>query len=87
MNFPSNALYGRVMMDVLEGEYGGKVQEVFRKGLVEGKLAEVLLNTGSARTLVRRELAPESKVMGDQAVVVRCAYGESVQYPLADVTV
>ena len=65
---------------MLEGEYGGKVQEVFRKGLVEGKPAEVLLDTGSARTLVRQELVPEGKVLGDRAVVVCRAYGESVQY-------
>jgi len=72
---------------VLEGENGGKVQEVFRKGLVEGNPVEVLLDTGSARTLVRRELVPEGKVMEDRAVVVRCAHGEGVRYPLADVSV
>lgn len=75
------------MTGALEGEYGGKVQEVFRKGLVECKPAEVLLDTGRARTLVRQEMVPEGKVMRDRVVVVRCVHGESVQYPLANVTV
>ena len=65
----------------------GEVQEVVREGLVEGKPAKVLLDTGSARTLVRRELVPEGKVLVGQGVAIRCAHGENVRYPLADIVV
>ena len=65
----------------------GEVQEVVREGLVEGKPAKVLLDTGSARTLVRSELVQGGKVLVGQEVAIRCAHGESVRYPLADIDV
>ena len=58
-----------------------------RRGLVEGVPVEVLLDTGSARTLVRRELVPEGKVIGGKVVGVRCTHGEVVHYPTAEVVV
>ena len=60
---------------------------VVRQGLVEGVPVEVLLDTGSARTLVRRELVPEGKVIGGKMVGVRCAHGEVVHYPTAELEV
>lgn len=67
------------MTEVLEGGGSGvKVQEVFQGGLVESRPVEILLDTGSAWTLVRWELVPGGKVLADRAVVVRCAHGESV---------
>ena len=45
---------------------------------------EVLWDTGSARTLVWRELVPEGKV---KMVGVRCAHGEVVHYPTAELEV
>ena len=47
----------------------------------------VLLDTGSARSLVRRELVPEDKVLAGKVVAVRCAHGEIVRYPLAELEV
>ena len=53
MNCPSNAVYGGGMTEVLEGGGGGgKVQDVFQGCLVESRPVEILLDTGSARTLV-----------------------------------
>ena len=65
----------------------GEVQEVVREGLVEGKPVKVLLDTGSARTLVRGDLVPRGKVLVGQGVAIRCAHGKSVGYPLADIDV
>ena len=65
----------------------GEVQEVVHEGLVEGKPVKVLLDTGSARTLVRGDLVPRGKVLVGQGVAIRCAHGESVRYPLADIEV
>ena len=70
--------------DVLGVEVG---EGVVRQGLVEGVPVEVLLDTGSARTLVRKELVPEGKVMGGKMVGVRCAHGEVVHYPIAELEV
>ena len=58
--------------------------DVVRQGMVEGRPVEILLDTGSARTLVRKELVPVGKVLEGRTVVVRCAHGESVRYPVAD---
>ena len=72
------------MEDVFGTEAG---DEVVRHGMVEGVPVQILLDTGSARTLVRRDLVPEDKVLEGEAVVVRCAHGESVRYPLADLEI
>ena len=42
---------------------------VVRQGNVEGVPVEVLLDTGSARTLVRKELVPEGKVLGGRQLL------------------
>ena len=62
-------------------------ERVVRQGLVEGVPVEILLDTGSARTLVRKELVPEGKVLGGTMVGVRCAHGEVVHYPIATLEV
>ena len=83
MDCPAKALY-------IDGENtpkGGEVEEVMVGGLVEGKEVDLLLDTGSARTLVRKELVPEGKVLVGKVVAVRCAHGDSIEYPLADVDV
>lgn len=86
MNCPSNALFCKdeKTEDVLGTEAG---DEALRQGTVEGVPVQILLDTGSARTLVRRDLVPEGKVLADETVVVRCAHGESVRYPLADLEI
>ena len=91
MHCPTNALFctEEGTADVLGAEIG---EGVTRQGTVEGVPAEVLLDTGSARTLVRRELVPEDKVLAGKVlagkvVAVRCAHGEIVRYPLAELEV
>ena len=85
MSCPSKALYGGTKDG--ESKAGGEDAEVMVSGLVEGKQIDLLLDTGSARTLVRRELVPEEKVLVGEVVAVRCAHGDNVNYPLADVDV
>ena len=60
---------------------------VGRQGKVEGVPVEVLLDTGSARTLVRKELVPEGKVLEGKTVVVRGVHGGSIRYPLAELEI
>ena len=49
-------------------------------------MEDVLLDTGCSRTLVRRDLVPESKRL-DGSVAIRCAHGDTVEYPLATVDI
>lgn len=61
---------------------------VRRAGAVEGNRAEnILLDTGCSRTLVRQELVPKEKLLDGEAVAIRCAHGDTVLYPLAQVEV
>jgi len=76
MNCPDNALF-------CDEGMGGAVT---RKGKVEGKEADdILLDTGCSRTMVQRGLVPEEKILEGEAVTVRCAHGDMVLYPLAEV--
>lgn len=70
--------------DVLGVQVG---MEVVRQGLVVGVQAEVLLDTWCAWTLIRRELVPEGKVLGEGTVGVRCVHREVVYYPTAELEV
>ena len=57
---------------------------VYQSGKVEGTdVSDIVLDTGCSRTLVRKELVPESKRMPGQAVTIRCAHGDLVLYPTA----
>ena len=61
--------------------------EVVKTGVVEGrKVSDILLDTGCSQTLVRQELVPESKLKDGEAVAIRCAHGDTVLYPIAEVT-
>ena len=74
--------------DNSENVLGAEVGEgVVRHGLVEEVPVEVLLDTGSVRILVRKELVPEGKVLEGRMVGVRCAHGEVVHYPIAELEV
>lgn len=65
---------------------GGVGRAATRRGKVEGTEAEdILLDTGCSRTMVRRELVPEEKIVEGEAVTVRCAHGDMVLYPLVEV--
>ena len=62
-------------------------QKVFRQGMIEGKMVKVLLDTGCSRTMVRRNLVPEHKLIEGKGVAIRCAHGDTTFYPLAEIGV
>ena len=71
---------GAAQQPVREREPG-----VYRSGQVEGQTVnEILLDTGCSRTMVRSELVPAEKVLEEDSATVRCAHGDTVLYPLAD---
>ena len=58
-----------------------------RGGSVEGQAVKsILLDTGCSKTLVRRDLVPEGRLVDGKAVTIRCAHGDTVLYPVANVT-
>ena len=60
---------------------------VVRKGVVEGKNVDnILLDTGCSRTLVHHSFVPEAKIQEGRAVAIRCAHGDTVLYPLANIS-
>ena len=61
---------------------------VYCTGIIEGTpVTDVLLDTGCSRSLVRKELIPSQNLKGDAGATVVCACGDSITYPLTDVTV
>ena len=70
-------------------EERGETPPTVIEGEVDGvHVANILVDTGAARTMVHKNLVPEAKLMGqDSHVSIRCAHGDSVEYPLARVTV
>ena len=60
---------------------------LYRSGTVDGKpVKDILLNTGCTRTLIHQKLIPrEKKTSGE--VIIRCAHGDEVSYPLAQVEI
>ena len=46
---------------------------------------DVVLDTGCACTIVRRDLVPEEKFVAGATIRLRCAHGDVVTYPLAAV--
>ena len=57
-----------------------------RVGLVEGReVKDIVLDTGCSKTIVHHSLVPEKKLVTREAVTIRCAHGDSVPYPLANV--
>ena len=76
MQCPDNALF-------CDAGSGGAAT---RNGKVEGReVTDILLDTGCSRTMVKRALIPEEKILDGEAVTVRCAHGDTVLYPLAEV--
>ena len=91
MRCPAKALFCRGQQQAGEpsvgatGSYSG--MEVCRTGLVEGTpVADILLDTGCSRTLVRRDLVPPGKLK-EGVVTIRCACGDTINYPLAEVEI
>ena len=60
---------------------------VYRRGMVEGvPVTDMLLDTGTTRTMVREDLVPPKKRV-EGKVAIRCVHGDSVDYPLAVVQI
>ena len=58
-----------------------------RTGLVEGiPVQDIMLDTGSNRTLIRRDLVPTEKPVEGE-ISVRWAHGDVITYPLAKVAI
>eukprot|EP00731_Ephydatia_muelleri_P001970 Em0001g1970a len=73
---PSNALFGEE-----QGMLGIK-----HSGVVEGKAVEdIMLDTGCSRTMVRGDLVPGERLLEGRCAVVRCAHGDTVVYPMAQI--
>ena len=66
---------------------GGIPQQMARRAGQVGKtrVEDILWDAGCSRTMVRRELVLDNKLLGGEVVAVRCAHDDSVVYPLADV--
>ena len=63
-------------------------RSVARVGQVEGTaVSDILLDTGCTRTMVRRDLVPEERLLPGEAVTILCAHGDMALYPLAMVRI
>ena len=61
--------------------------EVYRSGRVNGiSVSDIVLDTGASRTLVREELVPPCAITNGE-VAIRCAHGNAITYPLAEITI
>eukprot|EP00731_Ephydatia_muelleri_P021055 Em0013g782a len=59
-----------------------------REGTVNGRSAKnIMLDTGCSRTMVHRNLVSEAQILDGESAVVRCAHGDSVLYPMAEVNI
>ena len=59
-----------------------------RHGFVEKKsVKEIVLDSGCYRTVVHRDLVPEGKIKEGVSVAIRCAHGDTVLYPVADISI
>ena len=55
---------------------------------MEGKRAKsILLDTGCSRTVVLEKFVPREKILEGEAVIICCAHGDTVLYPLAEVDI
>ena len=84
---PSAALFCKLEQPSLASpayQSGFRQPSVCRSGQVEGiHVDQIVLDTGCSRTMVRQNLVPESKIIEGDAVTIRCAHGDTVLYPVA----
>ena len=60
--------------------------EIFWPGKLEGiQVRDIILDTGCSRTLVHKDLLSKDNLLAGEAVAIRCAHGDTVLYPLAQV--
>ena len=63
---------------------GIKATSVCRSGQVERiHVDQIVLDTGCSHTMVRHNLVPGHKLIEGDVVTIRCAHGDTVLYPLA----
>ena len=80
-NCPEKALYSRSRENYKTCRQADRA--VLHSRLVEGnKVHDIVLDTGCSRTMIRKDLVPTTKML-DDAVMVQCAHGDTVAYPLA----
>ena len=61
--------------------------DVHRSGRVNGiQVDDIILDTGASRTLVREDLVPP-RALRNGEVTIRCAHGDTITYPLADIII
>ena len=59
-----------------------------RPGVIEGQVVtDILLDTGSSRSLVRQELVSDETLLQGESVAICCAHGDTVFYPVAELEV
>ena len=81
---PSSAMFCKLEQQPSVHQSGSKTTSVCRSGQVEGiHVDQIVLDTGCSRTMVRRDLVPENKFIEGDAVTIRCAHGDTVLYPVA----
>ena len=87
MRCPAKALYCGEKQRQLKDEYGPREGAITRSGLVEGSTVDdIVIDTGCSRTLVRSDLIPQARPWKGE-IIVRCAHGDAVRYPTADVQI
>ena len=60
---------------------------VLKSGVVEGEsVDDILVDSGCSRTMVHRKLVPECKVKEVEAIAMQCVHGDTVLYPLAEIS-
>ena len=58
------------------------------EGFVEGQFVnDIVLDTGCSRTLVRSDLIGKERLSSEKSVIVQCAHGDAVEYPVATVEI
>ena len=62
-------------------------REYMCQGLVEGKSAELLVDSGASCTLVHQALVAPEKINTDDQLRIKCAHGDSVVYPTANIEI
>ena len=61
--------------------------DVVVTGVVNGyQVSNIVVDTACAQTMIHQDLVPDSKLVR-QCVTIRCAHGDELQYPLADVEI
>ena len=57
------------------------------QGLVEGKPAELLVDSGASCTLVHQALVAPEKINTDDQLQIKCAHGDLAVYPTANIEI